>query len=72
MKALIWFGCLFVATILNMALGYMTGYKVGYGIFYFVVIYVANRLCKKWDEHKEEKRWLSEVTANRSEAEQKK
>lgn len=70
MKALIWFCCLFVATILNMVLGYMTGYKAGYGIFYLIVAYFAKKLCNKWDEHKEEKRWLSEVTANKSQSEQ--
>lgn len=52
MKFLIWFGCIFVATILNTLLGYATGVKVGYLIFYFVVYFVAKKLCDKWDERK--------------------
>ena len=55
MKILIWFGCFFIATILNTILGYATGVKVGYLIFYFGVYFVAKKLCNKWDEHKEAK-----------------
>ncbi len=53
MKALIWIGCFFIATILNTILGYATGIKIGYLIFYFAVYYVAKKLCNLWDEHKE-------------------
>lgn len=55
MKVLIWFGCIFVATMLNTLLGYATGVKVGYVIFYFGVYSVARRLCDKWDKHKSKK-----------------
>lgn len=56
MKVLIWIGCLFVATVLNLMLGYATGIKAGYFVFYAVVFFVANKLCRKWDEHKKAKK----------------
>lgn len=56
MKFLIWFGCFIVASILNTILGYATGIKAGYLIFYFAVVFVAKKLCAKWDEHKEAKK----------------
>lgn len=62
MKALIWIGCFFVATILNTLLGYATGVKVGYLIFYFVVYFVAKKLCAKCDEHKEAKTKMKKAT----------
>ncbi len=52
MKVLIWFGCFFVATILNTLLGYATGVRAGYLVFYLVVYFVAKKLCNLWDEHK--------------------
>ena len=52
MKVLIWFGCIFVATILNTLLGYVTGIKAGYLVMYFGVYFVARKLCQKWDERK--------------------
>lgn len=52
MKALIWFGCFFVATILNTLLGQATGIKAGYLVFYLAVYFVAKKLCNLWDEHK--------------------
>lgn len=55
MKVLIWFGCIFVATILNTLLGELTGIKAGYLVFYFGVYFVARKLCQKWDEHQEAK-----------------
>ncbi len=55
MKVLIWIGCLFVATILNTLLGYTTGIKAGYLVFYFAVYFVAEKICNKWDKHKEAK-----------------
>ena len=66
MKVLIWIGCLFVATILNTILGYATGVKVGYLIFYFAVYFVANKLCNKWDEHKEAKAEQKKVFQNKN------
>lgn len=53
MKLLIWIGCFFVGAMLNVLLGAMTGFQLGYLLFYLVVGFVATRLCKKWDEHKE-------------------
>ena len=61
MKVLIWFGCIFVATILNTLMGYVTGFKIGYVIFYFCVYSAARRLCKKWDERKEAKKKQKEL-----------
>lgn len=52
MKVLIWFGCFFVASLINTILGYITGYKIGYIIFYIVVVFIAKKLCKKWDAYK--------------------
>ena len=60
MKVLIWFGCIFVATILNTLLGYATGIKVGYVLFYFGIYFVARKLCEKWDEHQEAKKRQAE------------
>lgn len=51
-KVLIWIGCFFVATVLNVLLGYATGIKVGYFIFYLAVYFVAKKLCEKWEQHK--------------------
>lgn len=60
MKVLIWFGCIFVATILNTLLGYVTGVKLGYLVFYLGVYFAARKLCQKWDEHKEAKKQQKE------------
>ena len=54
MKGLIWFGCFFVATILNAILGVATGFRVGYLLVYLAVSFVAKKLCNKWDDHREE------------------
>lgn len=56
MKVLIWIGCILIATVLNFILGYATGIKAGYFVFYAVVFFVANKLCRKWDEHKKAKK----------------
>ncbi len=55
MKVLIWTVCLFVATILKTLLSYITGIKVGYLVFYLVVVFIANKLCDKWEEYKKTK-----------------
>lgn len=55
MKALIWIGCIVIATILNTMLGYATGFKAWYLILYLVICFVAKKLCNKWDEYKETK-----------------
>lgn len=52
MKALIWFGCLLAATIVNTLLGQATGFQAGYLIVYLVVAFAAKKLCAKWDERK--------------------
>lgn len=52
MKVLIWIGCFFIATILNVLLGYATGIKAGYLLFYLAVFYTSKKLCALWDEHK--------------------
>ena len=63
MKVLIWFGCIFVATILNTLLGYVTGIKAGYLVMYFGVYFVARKLCQKWDERKKFKSDREEPSA---------
>lgn len=50
MKVLIYAGCLLVGTILNMILGNVTGYRAGALLLYVIIVFVANWLCKKWDE----------------------
>lgn len=65
MKVLIWIGCMFVATLLNTMLGYLVGFKAGTFVVYLIVAYFANKLCKKWDEHKEEKSQSVEEKTNK-------
>ena len=55
MKVLIWVVCLFVASFFNVLLGEATGFRIGYILMYIGVSFVARKLCRLWDEHKEAK-----------------
>lgn len=55
MKVLIWFGCFFVATLLNTILGVFLGVRAGAVLLYFIAFYPAKKLCDKWDRHTREK-----------------
>ena len=50
MKVLIWLGCIVAASLINLALGYLTGFQAGYLVVYLAVVYAAKKLCAKWDE----------------------
>ena len=68
MKVLIWLGCIFVATLLNLMLGYVTGYMIARGLALCITFFIAHKLCKKWDEHKEDQKWLSEIVVQKEES----
>lgn len=55
MKILIWVLCLFVASMINTVLGYLTGFKAGYLVLYLVIVFVAKKLCEKWENYKTKK-----------------
>ena len=61
MKALIWILTITLGTFLNAIIGYATGIQAGAILLYLVECYIARKLCKKWDEKKENKQQESNI-----------
>lgn len=64
MKVLIWGLTLFVASLLNVLLGYAFGFRAGYILVYLVVWFVAKKLCKMWDVRKQSREINSDNQLN--------
>lgn len=50
-KCLIWIACFIVYLIINTLLVALTGFGFGYGISGLILLFIAIKLCRKWEEN---------------------
>lgn len=65
-KVLIWIGCFFATTLLNVLLVLVTGYRAGFLPLYFAMFILPKKLCNKYEQHKEVKAMVKKAVASSS------
>ena len=55
MRVLIWIFTFLIGSIVNLAIGNLIGIKAGAVLLYLIDVFIAKKLCQKWDERSKSK-----------------